>query len=148
MITFTIPSVITVNHYWGQARNGRRYLTQRAKDFRFDVAEAVRKALLENSQPQMTGPLKIDIIVRWPDKRIRDCDNILKPLLDAIEHTGLIENDNQFKQFNVCDFDYILYGYKPYYKTLDKGTIYVEIYRFVEEDGKWEIDWEERGLDG
>lgn len=142
MISFTVPSIITVNHYWGRARNGRQYLTQRAKDFRFDVAEAVRKALLKNPQSQMVGPLYISVIVRWPDKRIRDCDNILKPLLDAIEHTGLIKNDNQFKDYGLSDFDYT----NPIEfedRVVEKGQISVEIYSYVKSEDGWEIEWED-----
>lgn len=143
MIKFTIPSIITVNHYWGQGRNNRRFLTQRAKDFRFDVAEAVRKALLENPQPQMTGPLLIEIVYRWPDKRIRDGDNILKPLLDAIEHTGLIKNDNQFKSHLLDDYDFVAEFHDiKYTHELPKGSMHVEIYEFEQGvDGSWVIEW-------
>lgn len=42
----------------------------------------------------ITEPFKIVIRVNRPDRRKRDLDNLLKPILDLVAHYGLIENDS------------------------------------------------------
>ena len=37
----------------------------------------------------------MEVYLYPPDKRKRDVDNVLKPLLDALEHAGVYENDSQ-----------------------------------------------------
>lgn len=49
----------------------------------------------------LTGRLGICLDAYPPDKRRRDLDNILKPLLDSLVHAGLIEDDSQFDELHV-----------------------------------------------
>ena len=39
--------------------------------------------------------LEINVHLHAPDKRLRDIDNVLKPLLDALVHAGLFNDDSQ-----------------------------------------------------
>ena len=41
----------------------------------------------------VTGPYHLSITAVRPDKRKRDIDNIIKPLSDALQRAGIIEND-------------------------------------------------------
>ena len=43
----------------------------------------------------MTGPLAIRIEIHPPDDRRRDCDNVQKAVLDAMQHAGLFWDDSQ-----------------------------------------------------
>lgn len=58
--------------------------------YRKAVAEAV---LLQARGIHLDGRLALTIIVQPPDRRRRDLDNVLKGLLDAMQHSGLIADD-------------------------------------------------------
>jgi crossover junction endodeoxyribonuclease RusA len=61
------------------------------------VMDAVNEAGI---QP-LEGRLAVHIALFPPDKRKRDVDNVLKSLLDACEHAGCYENDNQIDELHV-----------------------------------------------
>ncbi len=58
-------------------------------------------ACLEAKVSQLDGPLTVHVSLFPPDKRKRDIDNVLKPLLDACEHAGCFENDNQIAELHI-----------------------------------------------
>lgn len=89
-----IPYPPSVNHYWGQ--HGKiKYLTKKAKQFRADIAVAVRGI------ETVEHDVHLIIDVRPPDRRKRDIDNIIKPLMDALEHAGVYVNDCQVARLSV-----------------------------------------------
>lgn len=91
-----LPYPPSINHYWRQA--GRRVLISReGRAYREAVAEAVRSADGGSGEPfqPLTGRLAVRIEVYPPDARSRDLDNILKPLLDALQKAGVYRNDDQ-----------------------------------------------------
>jgi len=49
----------------------------------------------------MRGPLAMFIKIYPPDKRRRDIDNVLKALLDSLEHAGVYENDSQIFRLQI-----------------------------------------------
>ncbi len=70
-----------------------RFLSKRALAFRRDV-----KHLFWDTKHPGFGPsarLSLKILLIPPDKRKRDMDNLLKGLLDSLEHAGVYDNDNQ-----------------------------------------------------
>ena len=91
-----LPYPPTVNHYWGVSGN-RRYIMPRGIAFREAVALEVYAA---HGVP-IEGPVRLDIVAHPPDKRRRDIDNILKALLDALEHGGAFENDAQVADLRI-----------------------------------------------
>lgn len=101
-IKLTLPYGPTVNHYWGQGRNGRRFLTTKAKYFRHAVWEEVVRVCPDvlNGGPILVGSLRFTLLVYPPDRRKRDLDNLIKPIWDALEHAGVFENDCQIKEMN------------------------------------------------
>lgn len=90
-----LPYAPTVNHYWGQHGN-RRFLTKKARLFRESVARAFNKC----NEPEL-GILHLMIDQRPPDRRKRDIDNLIKPIMDAMEHAGVFENDCQIGRLSV-----------------------------------------------
>lgn len=91
MLNLTLPFPPSVNTYWG-FRGSQRFLTKRAKDFK----DAVESAFIL-SEHQGFGDDRINLVVflHAPDKRVRDIDNIAKPLLDALTQAGVFEDDGQ-----------------------------------------------------
>ena len=92
MIELTLPFPVSANHVWKHRRaNHRAYLSQRAKMFRAEVVATLRSL---GVQP-LLGPLRVEIIIHPPDQRKRDLDNLLKSLLDALQHGRAFVDDSQ-----------------------------------------------------
>ena len=94
-IEVTLPFPPSVNKYWGTAWNGRKYLMERGKKYKSDVA----LILLSNgfTSAKLTEKIKLHITTHAPDKRRRDLDNLLKAILDSM-NKYVYEDD-----FQVCD---------------------------------------------
>ncbi len=91
MILVELPYPPSVNNYWRHTSKGH-YITAKGKSFRRDVC-----LLLSKYRGRLTtGRLDITVSVYPPDRRKRDLDNITKALFDAIEHSGVIADDEQF----------------------------------------------------
>jgi len=82
----------SVNHYWRHigsrtliSREGRTY---RRKTCDFLSGRGLRK-------PPSSGRIALAMDAFPPDRRRRDLDNIQKPVLDALEHAGVYEDDSQ-----------------------------------------------------
>lgn len=90
---FIFPYPPSINHYYGIAKRISRYavfMTAKTKAWH-------REVLLTNKiypEPIFTNPdIKVNIIACPPDKRKRDLDNILKPILDILQHLRVIKDD-------------------------------------------------------
>lgn len=86
-----LPYPPTVNHYYGQARNGKKFIKPKGKKFRLDVQEIVA----QKQAKTMEGRVSVFIAIYPPDKRKRDIDNVLKALLDALTKAGVWDDDEQ-----------------------------------------------------
>jgi crossover junction endodeoxyribonuclease RusA len=104
-VKLTLPYPPTVNHYWGQV-GSKKFLGKKGKEFRQDVyicAYNARKGTLD-------ARLHMEVYLYPPDNRKRDVDNVLKPLLDALEHAGVYENDSQIDKLCITRMDVIKGG--------------------------------------
>ena len=110
-IKITLPYPPSVNHYWGQL-GSRKFLGKKGKEFR----EAVIIAIYNAKQRGLAGRLHMEVYLYPPDKRKRDVDNVLKPLLDAMEHAGCYENDSQIDKLCITRRE-----------VMPQGSCYVEI---------------------
>lgn len=104
-----LPYPPTVNHYWQPLGYGRMRISAAGKAYRQEVAIACTTA------PTFTGRLAVTIYAFPPDKRRRDLDNVLKALLDAMEHADVYEDDNQIDELHI------------YRREIDKPRGYVDV---------------------
>lgn len=105
-IKITLPYPPSVNHYWGQV-GSKKFLGKKGKEFR----EAVIIAVYNARQGALNGRLHMEVYLYPPDNRKRDVDNILKPLLDALEHASVYENDSQIDKLCVTRMEVAKDGY-------------------------------------
>jgi len=98
MTVLTLPWPPSVNHYWRHV--GARVLISRQ-------GREYRRAVIRDLQLQTFPPsgkhhrLAVNINVFPPDRRRRDLDNLLKSVLDAMEHAGVYADDAQIDQLIV-----------------------------------------------
>lgn len=98
----TLPYPPTINHYWKtfqrEAGQPIEYaLTPKGKRFRRLVQQYIMlartQARSEGVELPIPGPVCVSAFVYPPDLRKRDLDNILKPLLDSLQHSGVVKDD-------------------------------------------------------
>lgn len=101
MITMALPFPPPVNRYWQDPTSGtlagRHLISAEGRAYRDIVANEV---LVQRTGKQ-NGRLAMDVDVFPPDARRRDLDNLLKSLLDALQHAGVVEDDNQFDALTI-----------------------------------------------
>jgi crossover junction endodeoxyribonuclease RusA len=94
----TLPWPPSVNHYWRHPTKGRlagrHLISEEGKLYRALVQSEL--LFTRGLKKPLTGRLAIEIKASPPDRRVRDLDNILKSLLDAIVHGGVVEDDSLF----------------------------------------------------
>lgn len=111
-MTIELPFPPSVNHYWLVNRNGSRRISDAGLAFRDETILAVRQAGFK----AIEGRVALRISAHPPDERRRDLDNILKPILDALQHAGCYADDSQ------VDDLHILRGEK-----IERGAVVVTI---------------------
>ncbi len=92
MITLTLPYPPSINTYW-QYHNKGVHLNPKGRAYRTHVTARCYEQL--GLQSPLHGRLKVTIDAYPPDARLRDLDNIQKPLLDALEFAQVFLNDAQ-----------------------------------------------------
>jgi crossover junction endodeoxyribonuclease RusA len=91
MLYLLLPYPPSVNSYWG-FKGSMRFLTAKAKEFK----KAVFVKFAEKKHKGFgTKRLQITIVLHPTDKRVRDIDNSIKSLLDALCQAGAFEDDSQ-----------------------------------------------------
>lgn len=86
---FTLPFPPSLNHCWG-AKGKVRFLSAKYKAFLEDVALVVAGTKLV--EPTSDG-YYVELLVAPPDRRKRDLDNVVKPILDAMTRCCVWQDD-------------------------------------------------------
>lgn len=88
MIFLDLPWPPSMNSLYPSAKNGRRFLSQRGKEYQL----AIKVALSGLSAPP--GRLAYKAVMFPPDRRKRDLSNHLKALEDCLTKCGFWEDDS------------------------------------------------------
>lgn len=102
----TLPMPPSVNSYWG-FKGSQRFLTSKAKTFKQEVWIA---AFNSKHKGFKDARLSITVNVFPPDKRVRDIDNVLKPLLDALTQAKMFDDDGQVDRLTIIRGDVVKNG--------------------------------------
>lgn len=97
MIFLLLPYPPSVNSYWG-FKGHKRFLTKKAVDFKNEVAY---RFLLSKYVGYGGIPLHLKVALHPPDNRVRDIDNCLKSLLDAMCQAGMFTDDCQIQKLEI-----------------------------------------------
>jgi crossover junction endodeoxyribonuclease RusA len=89
-VVLQLPFPPSINHCFSYYQ-GRPVLTKAARDFRHKV----RRIVIDNRIKPILSPIAMRIDIYTPDDRRRDCDNVLKSILDALQHAGVFWDDSQ-----------------------------------------------------
>lgn len=84
-----LPYPPTINSYY-QYLGHRRFVGSIGKVYKAKVADIVR----QTNAYMGSGRIEMTIILCPPDKRVRDIDNPVKPLLDALVQAKCFEDDS------------------------------------------------------
>jgi crossover junction endodeoxyribonuclease RusA len=93
-VMFRVPFPPTVNHYWRHWR-GRMILSRSGRAYRKAIAARLARV------DKLHGRLRVTIRAVMPDRRRRDLDNLLKSLLDALEHVGVYDDDGSIDDLRI-----------------------------------------------
>ena len=98
MILFELPYPPTVNHYYRRV-GAKTLISSQGRRYRQRVCEQL--IILGLARRPLQGDLAMTLKIYPPDRRRRDIDNVLKSLLDALQHGGLYRDDNQIKRLTI-----------------------------------------------
>lgn len=107
MIEFALPWPPSLNSYYRSLRSGplagRVLISEDGRRYCKDARENIREQI--GDQRITDGRLSVVIVAKPPDRRARDLDNLLKSLLDAIHHAGVIRDDSDIDSLHIIRGD-------------------------------------------
>ena len=95
-VTLELPYPPSVNGYYRHV-GFRTLISREGRAYRRLVCAILRRA----SVRPLAGTLAVGLDLYPPDGRRRDCDNVLKALLDAMQYGGMYGDDSQIKKLLV-----------------------------------------------
>ncbi len=84
-----LPFPPSANHLFPGVR--KRYASQRYKDWQ---KQALWEIKFQKCRLFFNQPVSVTLSFGRPDKRRRDIDNVIKPILDTLQKAKIIENDS------------------------------------------------------
>jgi len=107
--TFYLPFPPTINSYYSHTRNGV-YISKKGRLFRESILDAVNQQKGDYFTT-LSKPLQVDIILQMPDRRVRDLDNYMKALLDAVTKAEVWTDDSIIDKLTVTRGEIIKKGH-------------------------------------
>jgi len=86
-----------MNTYW-RSMPGKVLLSERGRAYSRTVSDYV---LMQRAGKSLAGRLDVAIFAFPPDKRTRDLDNLLKPVLDSLTKAGVWKDDGQIDALSI-----------------------------------------------
>ena len=114
-LTLYLPWAPSINNYYMQGRRSGRYISKKGRVFSDQAGDDIMEQA-DISYFPLSMSLKINVRLCTPDRRKRDLDNYIKPLFDAITHSGL------WVDYSLVDYFAVKRG-----KICKKGKIIVQI---------------------
>lgn len=119
----TLPWPPSANTYYRHVSRGplagRTLLSETGRAYRKAVDAVVAQA---RARKALAVPLEVRIAAFPPDRRKRDLDNLLKSVLDCLEASGVIENDNLIESLSIYRAERVAGGQlEVQINTLDTG---------------------------
>lgn len=91
-----LPWPPSTNRLW-RSVNGVVMLSHKARQYRNTVA---LQCILYKKE-KLKGDIVLHVDAFPPDKRKRDLDNLLKPLIDSLNHANIFDDDFQICQLSI-----------------------------------------------
>jgi crossover junction endodeoxyribonuclease RusA len=101
VIHLTLPIPPSINHYYGQSPQGRKFIKAPGVKYRQEVAEIVA----EKGCRKLEGRITLFAMIHPADKRRQDLDNRSKALQDALTHAGVWLDDEQIDELHLVRGD-------------------------------------------
>lgn len=99
-VILTLPWPPTVNTYYRHV-GPRVLISKDGRKYRENVKNSVFAHRPLNLWDTLTGRLSVEIVANPPDRRKRDLDNLLKGLLDSLQHAGIYQDDSQIDKLSI-----------------------------------------------
>ena len=87
-VDILLPRVPSINRLW-RIGKGRMFRSAEYQNWLAECTILIRQQRIK----LITGKYQLLIRAVRPDKRRRDIDNLIKPISDLLQHTGIIEDD-------------------------------------------------------
>lgn len=97
-IILYLPWPPTVNNYYVQGNGKSKYISPRGREFSKEVVACVSEQINFLGGNALDGRLLVEVTLFPPDKRVRDLDNHMKALQDALTCAGVWKDDSQIDQ--------------------------------------------------
>jgi len=98
LVHFVLRFPPSVNRYYVKTRNGV-FISRQGRSFREYSTELIHQQL--GAFTSIEHKIKVGVVLYPPDRRIRDLDNYMKGLLDAITHANIWDDDSLIDQLYI-----------------------------------------------
>jgi len=96
-LSIDLPFPPSANRLWRSTKDGRHYRSPRYQTW----FQAAGIEINRQRPGKIEGQFSVLLQLGRPDRRRRDLDNLMKPVLDLLQHYGIIENDSLAQHVSV-----------------------------------------------